>query len=463
MRFRKITPVLLHELTTLLTSCTISEDKKDLSAHSRDRSFNKAVEPELVIWPEKTADVSTVLAFANKYTIPVTAWGGGSSTEGNPIPVAGGIVLDMTRMNRVLTVFPEDLQVEVQTGIIGDALNKKLEKYNLFFPATPGSSYLATLGGMIANNAGGMHAIKYGVVGDWILQLEVVLANGDVIKTGNRSFKSVSGYDLTSLFTGSEGTLGVITKAVLKLAPVPAKKIALLVSFKDFTNAANASLHILQSGIPVAAIEYMDEAYMHYINRARDLSYAESPTLLIQFHGDKKIILDELEKIKKVCKKNHSLFHQEFKTDQDITTLWDYRRSGRTVLQKVYPTKGILSAEVGLPLSQIGNFLKKARSSSKKYDLQTIMFGHIGDGNFHGWALYDLDNPQSHEKVTKLNEELITFAIASGGTITGEHGLGIGKSKYLPAEHPTILQLMKSLKKLLDPKGILNPGKIFIN
>lgn len=461
MNFKQLTPEKIKILQNLLPSCQISNAKHDLSAHAIDKSFHKPVEPDVVIWPENTKDVSIILKFANKNSIPVTAWGGGSSTEGNPIPVARGIVLDMTKMNKVIRIFSSDLQIQTQPGITGDELNIKLKKYNLFFPAAPGSSYMATVGGMIANNAGGMHAIKYGVVGNWILQLEVVLADGSIIRTGNRSIKSVSGYDLTRLFTGSEGTLGIITEAILKLAPIPAKKIALLSSFKDFKSTAKTALQILQSGTPVAAIEYMDEAYMKYINQAMGLAYPQKPTLIIQFHGEKNIIKQEFIRINIICNKNKALFHKEFTSNKSLKTLWEYRRAGRTVLQKVYPTKGILSAEVGMPISQVTNFLKKARSYSKKYDLETIMFGHIGDGNFHGWSLYELNNAQSWKKVTRLNEDLIKFTLSVNGTVTGEHGLGIGKSKYLPTEHPTSLPLMKSIKKLFDPNGILNPGKMF--
>jgi len=439
----------------------IFTDANTLKKHSKDWSFHNSSLPDLVIFPKTTKDVSKTLKIANKYSIPVTCWGGGSSLEGNPIPVKGGIVLDMTKMNKILKIYKDDLQTKVQPGIIGDELNKKLKKYNLFFPAAPGSSHLATIGGMVANNAGGMNAIKYGVVGDWILELELVLTDGQIIRTGSRSVKSVSGYDLKRLFIGSEGTLGIITEIVLRLAPIPENKIAILVAFENISDTTKAVLEILKSNLNTAAIEYMDKAYIKYVNIAKNISLPEKPTLVIEFHGNKEINLLCLKKIIKICKNTKGIFYKEFKTTDELKLLWQYRRAVRPVLNKILPNKGVLSAEIGIPISEVENFLKKAEILSKKYKLETVMFGHIGDGNFHGWALYDLDNKKSWNQVEKLNEELINFAIKNDGTTTGEHGIGIGKRKFLAIEHPTSFYIMKKIKGLLDPKGILNPGKIF--
>ncbi len=457
---KKITSEHINSFSAIVGKNSISVKKIDLDTHSKDSSFHNASLPDVVIWPKSTLEVSNTLKLANIHQIPVTAWGGGSSLEGNPIPVKGGIILNMTRMNKVLKVYPKDLQVRVQPGIIGDELDRQLRAFGLWFAAAPGSKHLATIGGMIANNAGGMHAVKYGAVGDAVLELEVVLANGDIIRVGSRSHKSVSGYDLKSLFIASGGTLGIITEAVLRLTPLPQTKIAVLASFPNNEITSNTSLDLLKSGILPASIEFMDSIYLGLINKAKGTKLMEQPTLLIELHGNKKTVAMQISQIKDICKKNKSTSCQEFKTKEKLRQLWEYRRSVRPKLSTLLPNTGVLSAEVGVPVSQIPKLLKKAKDVSIKYQLQTVTFGHMGDGNFHAWALYELNNKNAWVRVTKLNEDLINFAIKLGGTITGEHGIGIGKKKFLPIEHATTIHIMKSIKKLLDPSSILNPGKI---
>jgi D-lactate dehydrogenase (cytochrome) len=452
--------VLLKRIKQIVGPENVSINKEDLETHAKDRSFHSPVFPDIVIWPKSTLQVSEIMKVANSTGIPVTAWGGGSSLEGNPIPVKGGVSLDMTKMNKVLKVLPDDLQVRVQPGIIGDALNKQLADYSLFFPAFPGSSFLATIGGMIANNAGGMYAVKYGVVGDWVLSLEIVLANGDIIRTGNRSFKSVSGYDLKRLFIGSEGTLGIITEAVLKLTAIPQKKFAVMVAFPSITDAAQTALLLLRSDIKPAAVEFMDTEYIRLVNLARNAKIPEKPNIIIELHGDEQIILRQLKVVIKTCEEKNGKVYKKFISEEENRQLWNLRRPPRDVLPKILPNTGVLSAEIGLPLSKVEDFLIKASELGKKFEVQTIMFGHIGDGNFHGWALYEQNNEKSWKKVTKLNELLVTFAIQAGGTTTGEHGVGIGKRKFMPIEHPTSIDIMKNIKEMLDPKGILNPGKL---
>ncbi len=452
---------IITSLQTILNPKRVSVKEADLKKHSKDASFHSPAFPDVVVWPKTTKEVSEILKLAYKYAIPVTAWGGGSSLEGNPIPVKGGIVLNMTTMNKIIKVFSDDLQVKVQPGIIGEALDRQLEPYNLWFAAAPGSKHLATIGGMIANNAGGMHAVKYGVVKDSVLALEAVLANGEIIKTGSTSFKSVSGYNLKDLLVGSEGTLAIITEAVLKLTPLPQAKIALMASFPTDALAAKTNLNVLMTNIKPASIEFMDKTYVGLVNKAKQTSLREEPTLLIELHGDRDVLAIQIQYIERLCKNNQAITCETYTTEADLKRLWEYRRAVRPVISTLLPGIGVLSAEIGVPISQIPNFLEKAEQVSQKYGLQTVMFGHMGDGNFHGWALYTLGNKKSIEKVTKLNEDLILFALKLGGTITGEHGLGIGKRKFLHKEHPTSLPLMKQLKELFDPKGILNPGKMF--
>ncbi|HEX8965019.1 MAG TPA: FAD-binding oxidoreductase [Patescibacteria group bacterium] len=451
-----------YELKRIIPSARISEKNSDLQNHSKDKSFHPPHLPEIVIWPITTKEVSSILKIANTAKISVTAWGGGSSLEGNPIPTNGGIILDMTKMNKILKVYKNDLQIAVQPGILGEELDKKLKKYRLWFAAAPGSKHIATIGGMIANNAGGMHAVKYGVVGESVLKLTVVLANGDIMQVGSRSFKSVSGYDLKHLVIGSEGTLGIITEAVLKLNPIPEAKIACLISCSSSQQAAEINLEILQTNNKPASIEFMDREYITLVNKATNAKLPENPTLLLEFHGDKKIMQQQLKQILILCKNKNSIKISTFTTKKQLTLLWKYRRAVRPIVSTLLPNTGILSAEVGLPISQIGTFLEKTKQLSKKYDIKTVMFGHMGDGNFHGWALYTLGDKKSWEKVSKLNNELIVLAIKLGGTTTGEHGIGIGKRKFLELEHASSLRYMKQIKKMFDPNNILNPGKIFL-
>lgn len=439
----------------------ISTDENDLLRHARDKSFHKGVKPDIVIWPTSTKDVSNILKIANKEKIPVTAWGGGSSLEGNPIPTSHGIILDMTKMNAILDIAKEDLEVRVQPGIVGEELDRQLQPYSLWFAAAPGSKHIATIGGMIANNAGGMHAIRYGVVGDAVLKLQVVLANGKVIEVGSKSFKSVSGYDIKRLFIGSEGTLGIITEAVLKLSPLPDKKVALLVSFQTNAHAADTSLKLLQTDIKPASIEFMDRTYITLVNKATKATLREEPTLLIELHGNRKTILQQLFEIQKICLEHTVTTVSKFTTEKKLKELWGYRRAVRPIVATLFPQTGILSAEIGVPISYVSSLLSKATDLAKMYEVKTIMFGHMGDGNFHGWALYTLGNVASWKKVSKFNNALIRYAISIGGTTTGEHGIGIGKRKFLKIEHKSSIHLMKHIKLIFDPNNILNPGKIF--
>lgn len=448
----------------LIPKGRISFTQKDRLLHAKDKSFHKAHMPDVVMWPKTTKDVSKIMHFANQYKIPVTAWGGGSSLQGNPIPVRGGIVLNMTKTNKVLEVIPEALQVRVRPGIIGDDLNNCLRPYNLFFPAFPGSSNLATIGGMIANNAGGMYAVKYGVTGDWIQELEVVLANGEVIRTGGRTLKSVSGYNLLPLFVGSEGTLGIITEVILRLEVLPPEKMACLATFKTIHNAAHAISAILKSSIHPAAFELMDESYIAMVNGAQqEINMHEFDTLLIELHGIKEQLQLELLQIETIFRKYNCLTFDTFTTAKACERLWACRKGIRIAFRKKEPHTGILSAEVAVPIDKIPYFIRKTRELHHKYDIRMLNHGHMGDGNFHTWALYDLNNEESLRRAEQFNTELTRYALEIAGTASGEHGLGMSKQHYLPIEHPSSMPWMKEIKKLFDPNGILNPGKIFPN
>lgn len=430
--------------------------------HARDESFCAAHAPDVVIWPRTTAEISTILAWANTQRIPVTAWGGGSSLEGNPIPVQGGISLDMLHMNAVLEVLPADMQVRVQPGIIGDDLNRVLARHGLFFPVLPSSSNIATLGGMIANNAGGIHAVKYGGIREYLLTLEVVLANGTIIRTGSRSIKTAAGYDLGSLFVGSEGTLGIITEAVLRVRGLPQHRITYLVAFEHVQHAVAASLDILGSGLEPAALELMEAEYVRLVNQAKHLDWPVQPMLIIEWHGLHHDSVSERAELEELCREHGGRVVETATTRAATSRIWEARGGVRPAVRSLLPGTGIVAGDVGLPLSQIPAFMQKAEELGAQHNVRVMSFAHVGDGNLHTWTLYNETDANSFERASAAEAEMVRYALKLGGTVTGEHGLGAGyKRQFLPIEHPSTMQVMQSLKQMFDPNSILNPGKIF--
>jgi D-lactate dehydrogenase (cytochrome) len=440
----------------------LSTSVYDQQTHARDESFCAPHDPEVVIWPKTTAEISRILAWANAERVPVTAWGGGSSLEGNPIPLHGGIVIDLLHMSAVLEILPGDMQVRVQPGITGDALNQALAAAGLFFPVLPSSANIATLGGMIANNAGGLHAVKYGGLRDYVLQLEVVLASGEIIRTGSRSFKTAVGYDLGSLFIGSEGTLGIITEAVLRVRALPQQRITWLAAFPEVRHAVDAALDLLGSGLEPAALELMDRDYVRLVNQAKQLGWPEQPLLIIELHGWPAASADAAATVSELCRDNGGTILETATTRAASRQIWAGRGGVRPAVRALLPGMGIIAGDVGLPLSHIPAFIAKTVAIGRQYRLQVLSFAHVGDGNLHTWTLYPLADADSLRRAQAAEAEMVEYALALGGTVSGEHGLGAGyKRDFLPREHPSTIQLMRSLKQLLDPHGILNPGKIF--
>ncbi len=448
-------------LVVQLPAGRLSTSQADKQAHSKDESFHPPHAPDLIVWPESTEEVSLVLQWANERGLPVTAWGGGTSLEGNPIPAQGGIVLDMTRMDRIVEVLADDFLARVQPGIIGDELNKQLSRYGLFFPALPGSSNVATIGGMIANNAGGMIAARYGVVGDNVLALEVVLADGTILRTGSHSLKSVAGYDLISLFVGSEGTLGIITEATLRLRGLPPGRLVMLASFDDVQNAGDAARDLVGSGIQLAALELMDAEFVKLANQAKGLNWRIAPTLLIELHGIPQGLAIDAALAETLCRDHGCATFERATATHDQNRLWEARRGVRPAVRTLLPNQGVLAGDIGVPLSAIPGLIRKAQELGREHSTRIVTYGHAGDGNFHIWALYELSDPASQERAREVNEALIRYALSVGGTCAAEHGIGLGKQKFLLLEHPSSTPIMLAIKRLLDPKGILNPGKIF--
>lgn len=453
----------INKLAKIVGGKNISFKKFDLVKVSRDSSFYKAVLPDCVIWPETTEQVQKIMLFANKNKIPVTVRGGGTGLEGNAIPVQKGIVLEMKKMNKILEVYKDDYEVRVQPGITGEELNNYLKKFNLFFPAFPGIADKATVGGMTATNAGGTYTTLYNTVGDRVLGLKVVVGNGDVIEVGGRSFKSVAGYDLKRLFMGSDGTLGVITEIIFRLSPLISERRTFIISGQKDGELINLAKEIYASFIKPAAIEYLDQSYVKLLNRVDVNKLKETPILIIELHGENAELKARVKMLMDKISPKNNLSIKEINGIKNQEKLWILRRSVRQNLGQILPNINIIPGDVGVPLSKIAKLFQMIYLLANKHKVETSVFGHMGDGNFHVWAMYEKDNNKSFLKAKNFNYKVVEIAIKMGGTCTCEHGVGIGKRKQLSEEHPFNLKYYKAIKKIFDPNGILNPGKIFLN
>jgi D-lactate dehydrogenase (cytochrome) len=438
----------------------VSTKKADLEAHSVDESFHEGHEPEVVIWPESAAEISEIVKFANQCHIPVTLRSGGSSLEGNPIPVQGGIVLAMSRMDHVLEIRPEDLQVRVQPGVVYDQLNQRLGKYGLFFPPAPGSADVATIGGMVANSSSGLHAVKYGGTKDYVLKLEVVLPTGEIITMGSNAAKSASGYDLVRLFTGSEGTLGVVTEIILRLRGLMEKTAGIAV-FDSVKEVAHTVFEMVRYGLTPAALELMDTEIVRAVNRWKGLTLEEASTLVMEFHGTPAGVREEVEYARGIC-----MDHNCRQFDMGISTeerdrIWQGRKEAHNAVKYLNTDCTVTIGDIVVPISRYPEAVEKAYEAGRKYNIRVATFGHAGDGNLHTEILAQKGDEDAKRRAELVNEEIVRWAISVGGTATGEHGVGIGKRKFMALEHGASLEVMKQIKRLLDPNGILNPGKIF--
>lgn len=438
----------------------VSTKKVDLEAHSIDESFHEGHEPEVVVWPQNATEISEVLKFANQRRIPVTPRSGGSSLEGNPIPVQGGIVLAMARMDRILEIRPEDLQARVQPGVVYDQLNQRLGKYGLFFPPAPGSADVATIGGMVANNSSGLHAVKYGGTKDYVLKLEVVLPTGQIINVGSNAIKSASGYDLARLFTGSEGTLGVVTEITLRLRGLMEKTAGIAV-FDTVKEVADTVFEMIRYGLTPAALELMDAEIVRTVNRWKGLTLQEAPTLVMEFHGTPAGVREEVEYAREICMDHRCRQFEMGISTEERDRIWQGRKEAHNAVKYLNTDCTVIIGDIVVPISRYPEAVEKAYEAGRTYDIRVATFGHAGDGNLHTEILAKKGDEDAKRRAELMNEEIVRWAISVGGTTTGEHGVGIGKRKFMALEHGASLEVMKQIKRLLDPNGILNPGKIF--
>lgn len=431
-----------------------------LDLHSIDQSRHTPVRPEAVIWPVNESEIADILKYSNERLIPVTGWGAGSSLEGNPVPVEKGIVLDFSRMDRIIDIREEDFQADVEPGVIYKKLNKKLRHKGLFFPPDPGAD--ATIGGMIANNSSGIRTVKYGSTRDNLLRLSVVLANGEIIKTGTRASKTSSGYDLKNLITGSEGTLGIVTQATVRLTGIPAEFSTVIATFPSVDASGKAVFEIIRSGLDPAALELLDPECTRLINFERNLGLSESPTLFIEYHGPSSSYLKEVvEMTKELCIENKC---NDFRSDigrEERDTFFSARHELSEMITRNHPGCSFLSSDVAVPITGYPEIISLARSEIENNSLTAYIFSHAGDGNLHLKFAGKNDNIREGELIEEVNSTIVSRALSLGGTSTGEHGVGIGKSRFMNDEHGNSLVWMRKIKSMFDPNGILNPGKIF--
>ncbi len=456
-----LTTANLDFLRQTLGAENVSDNRADRAYHARDQSFHHAQLPAAIVFPENVAQVSAVLKYANAEKIPVTAWGAGTSIEGNSIPVAGGIVMDFLRMDKIFQVYADDFQVDVQPGIKYKDMNAKLAEHGLFFAPDPGAN--ASLGGMIANNAAGTRTPGYGATKDNVFRLEIVLANGDVIHTGTRSKKTSSGYDLTHLFIGSEGTLGVVTQATLRLHPIPEHFSAAVASFETIADATRSVAAMMGAGLKPVALEFIDPVTARNLNTTGEFQLREKPTLLLEFHSaTTQSIEHELALAHEVCRDNACVFFEQGVGRAERDRLWKMRHSTYEVMVRNYPGVAFLICDVAAPVSKYPELVAACEREINALGLAgASMVGHAGDGNLHPLVPYLPDDEASHARALGALGNMVRVALALGGTATGEHGVGLGKIPFMAAEHGASLEVMRAIKKLLDPHGILNPGKMF--
>lgn len=453
-----ITKEWISALREALSDQQVSINETILEQHGKDESYHATSLPDVVVFPTTTEEVSAVMNIATEYEVPVVPFGVGSSLEGHVIPYEHGVTVDFSQMNKILEVRAEDFLVRVQPGVTRSQLNKELKKHGLFFSVDPGAD--ATLGGMAATNASGTTSVKYGVMRDQVRDLEVVLADGTVIRTGNLAAKSSSGYHLNSLFVGSEGTLGCFTELTLRVYGIPEFIMAARASFPTVDDAVGAVVGILQAGIPIARVELVDEPSMKQANLHSDTSYKEQPTLFLEFHGNEEGLKQDVDFMKEIVAE-FACKEIEFETDNAARVqLWEARHNLAYAYVHGYPGRKMMVTDVCVPISELAGAIHYAREELDQLELIGGIVGHVGDGNFHVLLMIDMNNEEEKQKADELNEKIVMYAIERGGTCTGEHGVGVGKQKYQEKEHGKALLVMEKIKQALDPLTLLNPNKI---
>jgi glycolate oxidase len=454
-----ISPDLTKKFTAIVDPSRWLDKKEQLFCYAYDAFVEESM-PDAVIFPETTEEVSQILTLASAHKIPVTGRGAGTSVCGAPVPVHHGLVICFSKMDQIIEINTRDRYIIVEPGVVNADVQAALAPYGFFFPPDPGSMNSSTIGGNIAQNAGGPRCLKYGVTLDYILSLEVVLASGKVITFGSKNIKDVTGYKLAALFCGSEGTLGLVTKAILKVVPLPETVKTIMATFKDLDDTAKAVTDIIGSGILPAAMELMDKLTLNAIEDKAGLGLDREAagTLLIEVDGVAEACDKQIRQISEKLVANNAVNIQEAGSAEDRERLWTARRSAYGVFAKLAPD--IISEDVTVPVSRVPEMVRRIIQITDKYKLRVGVLAHAGDGNMHPMIPADKSNAEEWSRVTAAFDEIFQAAADLDGTLSGEHGIGLAKSKYLPlVMNQDTIDFMKTIKKAVDPDGILNPGK----
>ncbi|HKP66635.1 MAG TPA: FAD-linked oxidase C-terminal domain-containing protein [Casimicrobiaceae bacterium] len=448
---------LVEELKTLLgqrfsTSAAVRDQ------HGLGESYHAVVAPDAVCFAETTEDVAAIVKACARHSTPIIPFGAGTSLEGHVSAPFGGVCIDVSRMNAVLEVRPGDMDVTVQAGVTRQQLNIHLRDTGLFFPVDPGAE--CTLGGMAATRASGTNAVRYGTMRENVVRLTVVLPNGEVIRTGSRARKSSAGYDLTRLFVGSEGTLGIITEVTLRVYPIPEATSVAICPFPDLASAAEVVTTIIQIGIPISRVEFLDEYSIRATNRHSGTTYGETPTLFFEFTGSEQNVTEQASQVKEICAE-FGVTEFEWAVEPEARNkLWKARHNIHYAIMAMRPNAKIWSTDVCVPTAALPECIRESHEDMKKASFFIAAVGHVGDGNFHMGLVIDPQNAAEMAEAEAFNERLVKRAIAMDGTCTGEHGVGTGKRKFMRLEHGEGVEVMRAIKRAVDPQNIMNPGKI---
>jgi D-lactate dehydrogenase (cytochrome) len=448
----------LERLQRILPEDQFSVQSDQLAVASHDESSLPPVTPLAIVWATSVDDIASVVGLCHEFRTPVTTRGAGSALEGSTIPLENGIVLDLSRMTHIIEFWPDDLQVQVEPGIIYDNLNDKLKHDGLFFPPSPGGSGdVATVGGMVSTNASGIYSVKYGGTREYVLALQVVIGTGEIMTLGNRAIKRSSGYNLVDLVAGSEGTLAVISSVTLKLAGIPEDRLQTAYKFPSEIAAAEAVSEMKRYGLDLAALEFLDRSLIEALNRLKEYALEEVPALFLEFHGPEPVLESNNEMAKSICTE---LGGSPLTLGEGLRP-WEIRHWATDAVKHRKPGYTIIRNDVAFPISKLPEIVDYCHQLGQKNDIMVFTFGHVGMGLLHALILANKQNTSEWTRAEEMNNQIIRKTLEIGGTISGEHGIGLGHKDLIELEHGSSLELMRGIKLQFDPHQILNPGKIF--
>jgi D-lactate dehydrogenase (cytochrome) len=455
---REFDQSVVAELKALLGD-RVSTSQAVREHHGKDESYFPYALPDVVVFARTTEEVRDIVNICRTHRVPMIPYGVGTSLEGHILAVKGGVCIDLSQMNQVLGVHESDLDAVVQAGVTRKQLNEFIKHTGLFFPVDPGAD--ATLGGMAATRASGTNAVRYGTMRENVISLKVVLADGRIIQTSRRAKKSAAGYDLTRLFVGSEGTLGVITEVTVRLYPVQEAMSAAVCAFESVDGCTNTVIQTIQAGVPIARCDIVCEKTVDAINKYKKTNYRVTPTVFFEFHGTKASVVEQAETVQAIARENGGMDFVWATKPEERTQLWQARHDAYFACLQIKPGARAVSTDVCVPISRLAECVRETMEDVKDYINPVPLLGHIGDGNFHLMLLVDPDKPEQTELAKKFNKRLVERALKMEGTCTGEHGIGMGKMGSMRMElGDDMMDLMRDIKKVFDPEGLMNPGKV---